>query len=117
MTGLSAHTLRYHERIGLVGPVARGAGNQRLSDVGDLAWLAFLQRLRVTGMPIRDMRRFAHLRRSGEATIRARRLLLEGHRDEVPERIAGLQRNLAALTEKITHYQGLEQNDATYLER
>jgi DNA-binding transcriptional MerR regulator len=107
-TGLSAHTLRYYERIGLLDPVARVTGNQRRYDTEDLAWLAFLQRLRATGMPIRDMQRFAELRRAGPNTMAARRALLENHRDEVLERIAELQRDLAALTDKISHYEALE---------
>jgi DNA-binding transcriptional MerR regulator len=108
LSGLSAHTLRYYERIGLLDPVARVHGGQRRYGADDLAWLAFLQRLRATGMPIRDMQRFAVLRRHGDATIAERRALLETHRDEVLERIAELQRDLRAVTDKITHYQTLE---------
>jgi DNA-binding transcriptional MerR regulator len=112
LSGLSAHTLRYYERIGLLDPVARVYGGQRRYDAHDLAWLAFLQRLRATGMPIRDMQRFAELRRRGDSTVAERRELLEAHRDEVLERIGELQRDLTAVTEKITHYQALEIRDA-----
>ena len=107
-SGLSAHTLRYYERIGLLDPVNRVHGGQRRYSADDLASLAFLQRLRATGMPIRDMQRFVELRRQGDATVAARRALLEAHRDEVLERIAELQRDLATVTDKITHYQNLE---------
>ena len=110
LSGLSAHTLRYYERIGLLDPVARVHGGQRRYGADDLAWLSFLQRLRATGMPIRDMQRFAELRRKGDRTIGDRRALLEAHRDEVLERIAELQRDLAAVTDKITTYQTMEQN-------
>lgn len=108
LSGLSAHTLRYYERIGLLDPVARVHGGQRRYDADDLAWLAFLQRLRATGMPIRDMHRFAELRRRGDATIAERCALLEAHSDEVLERLADLQRDLRAVTDKIAHYQTLE---------
>ena len=108
LSGLSAHTLRYYERIGLLDPVARVHGGQRRYDADDLAWLAVLQRLRATGMPIRDMQRYAELRRQGDSTVALRRALLEAHRDEVLERIAELQRDLATVTDKITHYQQLE---------
>ena len=107
-TGLSAHTLRYYERIGLLDPVARASGLQRRYGGADLAWLGFVQRLRATGMSIRDMQRFAQLRRAGPGTVAARRALLEAHRDEVVERIAELQRDLHSLTEKIAHYDELE---------
>lgn len=108
LSGLSAHTLRYYERIGLLDPVARVHGGQRRYDAHDLAWLTFLQRLRATGMPIRHMKRFAELRRRGDATVSERRALLEAHRDEVLEHVAELQRDLATVTDKITHYQTLE---------
>lgn len=107
-TGLAAHTLRYYERIGLLDPVDRVAGGQRRYTEADLAWLRFLQRLRATGMSIRDMQAFADLRRRGESTVTERRELLERHRDEVLHRIEELQADLRALTDKITHYQALE---------
>ena len=80
----------------------------------DLAWLASLQRLRATGMAIRDMQCFADLRRQGHETVPARRELLEAHRDEVLERIAELQRALAAVTDKITHDQHPEIHPADH---
>ncbi len=113
-SGLTAYTLRYYERIGLLDAPARATGNQRRYDNADLAWLAFLQRLRSTGMPIRTMRRFAQLRRGGERTVAERRALLEEHRDEVLERIAELQRDLQTLTEKIIHYREMEHSDAEH---
>ena len=108
LSGLSAHTLRYYERIGLLDPVTRVHGGQRRYDAADLAWLAFLQRLRATGMGIRSMQRYAELRRQGDSTLAARRALLEEHRDEVLERIAELQRDLAVVTDKIANYEQLE---------
>jgi DNA-binding transcriptional MerR regulator len=62
-------------------------------------------------MPIRTMRRFAELRRGGESTVSARRVILEEHREEVLERIAELQQDLRALTEKIVRYQEMEHHD------
>src|SRR4051794_12795967 len=108
LSGLSAHTLRYYERIGLLDPVARVHGGQRRYDAEDLAWLAFLQRLRATGMPIRDMRRYAELRRQGDGTVAARRALLEEPGDEVLEGIADSQRDLAAVPYKIPNYEQRE---------
>ena len=72
-TGLSAHTLRYYERIGLIAPVARAAGGQRRYAASDLDWIGFLQRLRETRMPIGQMLVFAELRSAGNTTVPARR--------------------------------------------
>ncbi len=63
--GLSQHTLRWYERIGLLPPIERGGdGRRRFSDK-DLEWLSLLTKLRATGMPVRDMQRYAELVRSG----------------------------------------------------
>jgi DNA-binding transcriptional MerR regulator len=65
-SGLSTYTLRCYERAGLIGDVGRaGSGHRRYSDE-DLAWIEVLQCLRATGMPIRDIRRYADLVRAGD---------------------------------------------------
>ncbi|WP_158847930.1 MerR family transcriptional regulator [Saccharothrix deserti] len=104
VTGLTAHTLRYYERIGLLDPVGRGPDGRRRFRSADLAWLGFLTRLRTTGMSIRDMQRFAELRRRGDVTTPERLELLERHRDAVRRRIAELSDCLASLDAKIDHY-------------
>ncbi len=100
-TGLSSHTLRYYERIGLLDPISRAVSGHRRYAAKDLAWLAFLTRLRATGMPIRHMQKYADLRRQGDATIAERRALLEAHQQTVQSHIEELQRNLEAITQKI----------------
>jgi DNA-binding transcriptional MerR regulator len=107
LTGLSKDTLRYYEKAGLIEAVGRSSGGQRRYAASDLDWLAFLLRLRATGMPIADMRRFAELRRAGDAGVPDRLELLTRHRDDVEGHIASLQGHLIALEAKINHYQRL----------
>src|SRR5690242_13715566 len=66
LSGLSEHTLRYYERIGLIQPVSRqeSSGHRRYSSV-DLAKLETLACLRASGMPIEQMRRYFELRSEG----------------------------------------------------
>lgn len=112
-TGLSAHTLRYYEREGLVDPIGRAESGHRRYSERDIAWIEFLGRLRATGMPIRKMKRFANLRREGDPTIPARRALLEEHGTEVRQRVAELERDLVVIDEKIELYEQMEaSNDA-----
>lgn len=106
-TGLSAHTLRYYERIGLIAPVAR-AGGQRRYAAADMDWLDFLLRLRTTGMPIQRMLTFARLRSEGNVTAQARRELLEAHLSEVLANIAQLQQSARILETKIGLYRQIE---------
>ena len=109
-TGLSAHTLRYYEKAGLVESVGRNAGGQRRYAAGDLDWLSFLLRLRTTGMSIADMQRFAELRRAGSATVPQRLELLREHAEAVQAHIQELQTNLRDLNAKIDHYEGMLAN-------
>ncbi|MFF3004012.1 MerR family transcriptional regulator [Kitasatospora sp. NPDC057940] len=105
-SGLTAHTLRWYERIGLLDPVDRSASGQRRYCDADLHRLAFLGRLRLTGMPIADMLRYVELAREGERTYEARRQLLVDQREEVRQRVADLQATLAVLDYKIDLYSG-----------
>jgi DNA-binding transcriptional MerR regulator len=107
-SGFSGHTLRYYERIGLIRHVARHAGGQRRYAVADVAWLEFLRRLRSTGMPIRQMKRFADLRYLGDATVTPRREMLEAQASAVAKRIAVLSECQRVLTDKIAHYRTIE---------
>lgn len=104
-SGLSIDTLRYYERIGLVEPPARDSGGRRTYSDADLSWLAFLTRLRTTGMPIRMMREYAQLRHRGISTSARRRQILVEHRAGVRERITELQSCLDVLDYKIANYE------------
>ena len=103
--GLSAHTLRYYERAGLMlDPVGRTAATHRRYTEEDLGWITLLTRLRGTGMPIRRIREYADLVRAGEGTEPERLALLEAHREAVLEQLEQVQRSLAAIETKIDFY-------------
>ncbi|MEV7670256.1 MerR family transcriptional regulator [Streptomyces sp. NPDC088752] len=104
LTGLSAHTLRWYERIGLMPRVDRSHTGQRRFTPRDLDWLAFVGKLRLTGMPVADMVRYAELVRAGDHTREERRELLEATRRDVLARVTELQDTLAVLDVKIAHY-------------
>lgn len=104
VTGLTAHTLRWYERIGLMPHVDRSHTGQRRFTNRDLDWLAFVGKLRLTGMPVADMVRYAELLREGEHTFEERQELLEATRRDVRTRIAELQDTLAVLDHKIDFY-------------
>jgi DNA-binding transcriptional MerR regulator len=107
-SGLSAHTLRYYERIGLIHPVDRGSNGHRRYGRDDLEWLELLIKLRTTGMPIRQMVEYAELVRQGPRTAARRRAMLERHRAAIAERMAELEDTAAVLDRKIAMYQEME---------
>ncbi|WP_181767254.1 MerR family transcriptional regulator [Streptomyces albidus (ex Kaewkla and Franco 2022)] len=102
--GLSAHTLRWYERIGLMPHVDRSHTGQRRFTNRDLDWLGLVGKLRLTGMPVADMVRYAELVREGDHTFPERHQLLVTTREDVRHRIAELQETLAVLDFKIDTY-------------
>lgn len=102
--GLTTHTLRWYEQEGLVEPVGRDSAGRRRYTQQDLDWLGMLTCLRRTGMPVRDMRRYAELARQGDMTVVARMALFQQHRERVLARIAELQEDLKYIEHKIDWY-------------
>jgi DNA-binding transcriptional MerR regulator len=113
-SGVSAHTLRYYERAGLViTRVDRTAGGRRRYRQLDLEWIKICTKLRATGMPIKVIRRYAELVGAGRGNEAERLALLEAHRAEVLGRMAELQENLRLIERKIGVYRGrLDAGDA-----
>ena len=106
--GLSAHTLRYYERIGLIQAVARGTNGHRRYSPLDVDWIAFINRMKATGMTIQRMQEFAELRRKGDRSIPQRRALLERHNEQVQAHIRELEVALEALQDKVAYYRERE---------
>ena len=106
---MTAHTLRYYERVGLIQPVGRARNGHRRYSEADEAWLHFLHCMRATSMPIRAMQRYAELRELGDATSLDRRKILEDHQAAIAAQIVELQQAHALLTHKIANYKKIEE--------
>jgi DNA-binding transcriptional MerR regulator len=105
-TGLSRHTLRYYERDGLMLGVGRaGSGHRRYSE-RDLGWIELITKLRATGMPIREVRRYAELVRAGDGNASERLALLRAHRERVRAQLETMATYLDAIDAKISYYAG-----------
>lgn len=109
-TGLTVHTLRYYERIGLIDPIQRKDNKHRLYREEDILWIEFLLKLRSTGLPIQKMLRYAELRRQGnhQESVSERKTLLEQHTMSLEATLAELQSNLAVMYKKIALYGDIE---------
>ena len=103
LTGLGIHTLRYYEQERLIMP-HRSASNRRCYSDQDAAWISFIKRLKDTGMPIKEIQRYAELRAMGEPTLNARMEMLIAHRNNLNKQIQQLQDHRAKLDEKIVSY-------------
>lgn len=104
-TGLSAHTLRYYERVGLIHPIDREQNSHRRYTQDDVGWINFLTKLRATGMSIRDMQMYAELQRRGDETLPERVEMLKALRDKVEAHMDELNEHLKLIYYKIEIYQ------------
>jgi DNA-binding transcriptional MerR regulator len=101
---ISAHTLRYYEKIGLIDPVDRADNGHRYYTEKDALRVNFLKRLRNTGMSIRKMQHYVELFRQGDATLEERLAMLEAHRARVLAQMQELEETLELLDFKIETY-------------
>lgn len=102
---VSAHTLRYYERVGLV-EVDRDSSGHRSYRPAAVRRLVFLTRMRLSGMAIRDLQHYIALVDSGDQTVPERLDMLLEHRDTIRRQIRELTLSLAATEYKITTYGG-----------
>ncbi len=105
LTNLSAHTLRYYEKIGLLHPVRHKENGHREYNDADIHWVGFIKRLKETGMALSNIQKYAELRAAGEHTAKERMELLQDHAGILSARIKDEQAHLKNLKEKIAFYQ------------
>lgn len=103
-TGLPESTLRYYEKKGLL-RVSRDGGGRRDYGEGDIAWVQFLRRLKETGMPLKDIRRYSELCYAGEGTMPERLEMLRRHREYVLDQRRRWDEYLENLDGKIALYE------------
>jgi DNA-binding transcriptional MerR regulator len=104
-TGLSVHALRFYERERLViGPVRRTTGGRRQYATTDVEWLKICVKLRESGMPLADLRRFAALVRQGAGNEAERLDLLDAHRQRVEAQIQALVECRTIIARKVDIY-------------
>ncbi|MBK1961058.1 MerR family transcriptional regulator [Listeria ivanovii] len=103
-TGVSADTIRYYERIGLIPNISRNENGVRKFDEEDLRWIDFSRQMRCAGMSIESLIDYLSLFREGEKTLEPRMELLKEQRAELQDRIDMMQEALERLDFKIENY-------------
>jgi DNA-binding transcriptional MerR regulator len=112
LIGLSEHTLRYYEKVGLLPPIRRDASGNRLFTPEDIRWMEFLVKLRQTRMPLRQMLHHTGLVRQSDATLAERRAMLEAHERQVRATIVQMNECLGVLQNKLDMYRQWEREAA-----
>ncbi|MBS6339520.1 MAG: MerR family transcriptional regulator [Eubacterium limosum] len=102
---LSADTIRYYERIGLIPRVNRNASGIRDFTENDCGWVEFIKCMRGAGLPIEALIDYVALFQQGDITVQARKSILVEQRDVLVERMKEMQITLERLNQKIEHYE------------
>lgn len=106
-TGISVHTLRYYEQLGLIHPIDRADNTHRRYTRDDIGWIQFLLKLRATGMSLQNMQVYAQLQRQGDVTLPRRIAMLKTLQLEVEEHVRELNGHLDLIRYKIEYYSGV----------
>ncbi|MFP5305462.1 MAG: MerR family transcriptional regulator [Gammaproteobacteria bacterium] len=102
--GRSVHAIRWYEAQGLIPGVLRDGGGRRVYNARHVGWLTLMERLRITGMSVAQMRRYTQLVVQGRSTLTERKRMLAAHREAVEARIAEYRRALRLIDRKIDFY-------------
>jgi DNA-binding transcriptional MerR regulator len=103
--GLSAHTLRFYDKEGLLPFIARNKSGNRIFTEMDLNWVAMVCCLKDTGMPIKEIKQYSDWCTQGSGSIDARKTMLTAHRNQVLKQIDDLKNNLELIDSKIAIYE------------
>lgn len=101
---LTAYTLRYYDKEGLLPFVERDSAGNRLFSDNDIEWLGLICCLKNTGMPLKQIRRFIQNALEGDHTIETRVEMLLEHRESVLRKMEELNKNLEHINYKINYY-------------
>lgn len=114
LTNISIYTLRYYEKEKLIIPNRKENGRRCYSEK-DLSWIQFIKRLKDTQMPIKEIKKYAELRASGDSTMNERMEMLIKHRTALKEEIAKSNEHLEKLNDKINYYKAtIDKNHMGY---
>ena len=105
---ISADTLRYYERIGLIPPVPRTAGGIRDYDEASCKWIELMKNLRAAGVQIEALVEYTALVQQGDETQAQRKNLLMEQRKQLEARIAEMQQSLERLDKRLEWYDRCE---------
>ena len=105
--GISADTLRYYERVGLIPPVNRNKSGIRDYTERDCRWGEFIKCMRGAGIQIEALIEYVSLFQQGDSTHEARRQILMEQRDQLRERLEEMQSTLDRLNRKIENYDSI----------
>lgn len=105
LTGITADTLRYYEKIGLLPPVPRTESGIRSYDANSLAWVQLIQQLKASGLMLEEIQEYIRLARAGSATLEKRKSLLFHSRQTLQQKLLHMQGLLSKANDLLANYE------------
>ena len=105
ISGLSAHTLRYYDDLGLFPFLKRTQGDKRLFSDADMQWVQLIECLRNTGMPISEVKNYVDLCLKGNSTLNDRLEIVKKQENIMKEQIREMRKHLKLLQFKKNYYE------------
>ncbi|OKZ75375.1 MAG: MerR family transcriptional regulator [Clostridium sp. 26_22] len=105
---ITADTIRYYEKEGLIPAVPRDKNGIRDFDENSCGWIEFIKCMRSAGLEIETLKRYVSLFRQGTATVRERKILLIEQREKLLKKQENIKATLDRLNYKIEKYEEIE---------
>lgn len=107
MMGISTHTLRFYDKEGLFPNIERNENRVRLFSDEDLQWVYMVQCLRLTGMPLADIKHYIDLCKQGDSSVPERFEIIAAQKIKAAQEAAAMQERVQVLEKKMQYYKDL----------
>ena len=105
LLGVTASTLRYYDKEGLLPFVERSSGGIRMFRESDIEWLRVIECMKKAGMSIKDIRQYIELALKGDDTIELRLMMFRRQKEVLQQKMAGMQHTMAMVEYKCWYYE------------
>lgn len=105
LLGVTASTLRYYDKEGLLPFVERSSGGIRMFRESDIEWLRVIECMKKAGMSIKDIRQYIELALKGDDTIELRLMMFRRQKEVLQQKMAEMQHTMAMVEYKCWYYE------------
>ena len=102
--GLTAHTLRYYEKEGLLPFINKNGSGLRVFSDNDIGWLELIECLKGTGMSLKGIKQYIDWYIEGDSTLEKRLEMFKQQKINLEEQMLQLQKHMEKINYKIAYY-------------
>ena len=102
---VSASTLRYYDKEGLLPFIEKKENGTRIFKESDLRTLEIISCMKASGMPIKDIKRYMDMCLEGDSTLEERLNIFLKRQEVVKQQIEELNKIMSVIEHKISYYE------------